>query len=161
MITQVEGSDLQMPQHVKAGSTWHCHSLNGTLPLVHTPAVVDHTPVDPHVVLGLPTQPVLHVAVQTVPVVLLAAQLYTPLAGLRGLVAVTAHTACSNTAGKFSFERTRGHDSHSAVTLTDRHNRPVPKQRKPKVLVGLGLDCQQSSQHHTYSVRSCQWQRSK
>jgi hypothetical protein len=37
----------------------------------------------------------LHVAVQAVPAVLLTEQLYTPLAGLSGLVAVMAHTAAA------------------------------------------------------------------
>jgi hypothetical protein len=54
--------------------------------------VAAHAPVVPHVVNGLPAQPGLHVAVQAVPAVLLTEQLYTPLAGLSGLVAVMAQT---------------------------------------------------------------------
>ena len=67
-------------------------------PLAHAAVVADHNPVDPHVVDGLPAQPGLHVALQIVPAVLLTAQLYTALAGLRGLVAVTAHTVAAATA---------------------------------------------------------------
>jgi hypothetical protein len=66
--------------------------MSTVLPLVHVPVVADHTPKvgTPHVVLGLPTHPVLHVALHTVLVVLLAGQLYTPL---RGFAGVAVHTA--------------------------------------------------------------------
>lgn len=64
---------------------------------MHTPEVVDHAPRvgTPHVVLGLPTQPSLHVALHTVPVVLLDRQLYTPFTGLVGLVVHTAGAAAA------------------------------------------------------------------
>lgn len=68
-------------------------------PLAHAPEVKDHAPRvgTPHVVVGVPAQPGLHVAVHVVPVVLLAEQLYTALRGLGGLVALTAHTAATAT----------------------------------------------------------------
>jgi hypothetical protein len=72
---------------------------NTCVPLVHIPLVVDRIPkvvgVAPHVVLGLPAQPSLQVALHTVPVVLLDRQLYTPFRGLTGLPVHTAKVAAA------------------------------------------------------------------
>lgn len=65
--------------------------VGGRSPAVHVPLIVPQSPVEPHVTVGVPMYPLLQVALQVPPAVMLVGQLKAPLAGL--VVGAVLHTA--------------------------------------------------------------------